>query len=219
MSSAQAVMLGLAFIATVGALLWVLGPLRGISRSAGAAVAAGLPVAALGLYFALGTPKAIEIASSEPAHPQKEVDLQAMTQRLNERLQAQPNDLQGWFMLARSYQVLQQWESSASAYRKAISLAPNDPGLLADLADVLAVIAQGELEGEPRQLLEQGIKHDPTHAKTRLLLAAADFRQGRLPQAKAHWEVLLRAQPDDAQATAIATAGLERIRQLSSAPP
>lgn len=214
MSGAQVLMLALAGAVTFAAVLWVLGPLRRLRLRSGAVVAAGLPVAAVGLYFALGTPRAIEVASEAP-HPQAPADLQAMTQRLQARLQAQPQDLQGWFMLARSHQVLQQWDSAAAAYRRALALAPDDPGLLADLADVLAVMSDGELEGEPRALLDRGLRHDPLHAKTRLLLAAADFRQGRLAQAAAHWEVLLRARPEDTEATAIAKAGLARIEQLS----
>ena len=66
---------------------------------------------------------------------------------------------------------------------------------VADLADVLAVMAQGDLEGEPRTLLQQALAAEPTHIKSLLLLAATELRQGRLDEARRHWESLLAVSP------------------------
>jgi cytochrome c-type biogenesis protein CcmH len=213
-----------AFIATslavaAAALWWVLRPLRAARRGLAGTAAVALPVCAVAAYLWLGTPQALELAAQEPPHQQGPADLRGMVDRLQARLQAQPGDVEGWFMLARSHQVLEQWEPAAHAYRRALALAPEDADLLADLADVLGVIAQGELEGEPRALLQRALAADAGHAKSLLLLAAADLRQGRISQAKGHWEALLRVAPGDSQAAAIARESLERLEQAGTQAP
>jgi cytochrome c-type biogenesis protein CcmH len=218
MSMAHAVFAALALLVTGAAVVWVLSPLRQVSRRLTQVAAATLPLLAVGGYLALGAPKALDLQAQAPAHPQAPADLDQMVQRLNARLQARPDDLEGWFMLARSHQVLEQWEPAAAAYRRALALAPDDAQLLADLADVLAVRANGELEGEPKALLERALANDPAHPKTLLLLAAAEFRQGRFGQAQARWELLARTAPDS-QAGAVARESLTRVQLARGVRP
>lgn len=210
MNGMQAAFAALALVLTTGALAWVLGPLRDARRGAAHVVAAALPLAAVALYFALGSPKVLDVQARPAAHPQP-VDLQAMVQRLDARLQAQPADLEGWIMLARSRQVLGQWEQSAAAYRRALALAPGDPDLLADLADVLGVLAGGDLGGEPTALLQQAVQAAPVHPKAQLLLAAAEFRQGQPELARQRWELVARTAPPDSPAARVARDSLEQM--------
>ena len=214
MSAHQWIFAGLGLLMALAGLMWVLGPLRSSRQWAAGTMAAAVPLLATAMYMALGTPKALEVSAQALPHRQGAEDLQSMVQRLQQRLDKEPGDVEGWFMLARSHQVLDQWAPAAAAYRPPLALARDDPDLLADLADVLAAVAQGELEGEPRGLLDRALAADPAHPKTLLLLAAADFRQGQFAQAKARWERLLQAVPPDSQAAAIATESLTRVRQL-----
>ena len=211
MTAAQAAFAALALALTTGALAWVLVPLRDTRRGTAHAVAAALPVAAIALYFTLGSPKVLELQAQAPAHPQAPADLQAMVQGLDARLRAQPADVEGWFMLARSHQVLEQWDQAAAAYRRALALAPQDADLLTDLADALAVLAHGELEGEPTALLQRAVQAAPDHPKAQLLLAAAEFRQGRVDQARQRWEKVVQIAPAESSAARIARDSLQKL--------
>lgn len=217
MTATQAAFAALALCLTTGALAWVLGPLRDTRRGAAHAAAAAVPLVAVALYFTLGTPRVLDAQAQADAHPQAPVDLAVMVRKLDARLQAQPADLEGWFMLARSHQVLEQWDQAVAAYRRALALAPGDADLLTDLADALAVLAQGELAGEPTVLLERAVQSEPTHAKALLLLAAADFRQGRLARARARWELVARSAPADSPAAQVARASLQQLEPAERA--
>jgi cytochrome c-type biogenesis protein CcmH len=50
----------------------------------------------------------------------------SMVQRLATRLEKEPNDLQGWLRLAKSYSVLGEHEKALSSYQKAVKLAPGN---------------------------------------------------------------------------------------------
>ena len=49
-----------------------------------------------------------------------------MVDGLAQDLKENPNNLNGWLNLGRSYGVLGQWQKSADAYKQATELSPND---------------------------------------------------------------------------------------------
>jgi cytochrome c-type biogenesis protein CcmH len=49
-----------------------------------------------------------------------------MVERLATRLKKEPNDLQGWLQLAKSYSVLEENKKALSSYQKAMELAPEN---------------------------------------------------------------------------------------------
>ncbi|MFQ5451357.1 MAG: tetratricopeptide repeat protein [Nitrospinaceae bacterium] len=52
--------------------------------------------------------------------------IQSMVQRLANRLEKEPGDLEGWLRLGKSYDVLGEPEKSFAAYERALKLAPED---------------------------------------------------------------------------------------------
>ena len=79
-----------------------------------------LPLLAAGGYAWLGQPQALD-----PMQAQARVDpqqIEDMLDKLKARLKAQPDDLKGWVMLARSYKTLGRYEEAASAYAQVWSL-------------------------------------------------------------------------------------------------
>lgn len=58
-----------------------------------------------------------------------------MVQRLATRLEKEPNDLQGWLRLAKSYSVLGENKKALSSYQKAMELAPGNDEIKKMLAE------------------------------------------------------------------------------------
>lgn len=82
--------------------------------------------------FLGGTDKA------QAPHTSKVDDISVMADKLAARLQKQPNDPQGWAILARSYDVLGNIPDALKAYAKALELLPDDANLKADYANAIA---------------------------------------------------------------------------------
>lgn len=125
---------------------------------------------------------------------------EAMVQRLAERLAAAPDGAQPgeWAMLGRSYSVLGRTSEAIAAYRQALQRGANAPesaGWRAELADLLATTQNGQLSGEPAQLLADALKADPRHPKALALAAAAAWQGGDPAGARALWQRLLQVTP------------------------
>jgi cytochrome c-type biogenesis protein CcmH len=121
------------------------------ARSTRTAWALGLaiPLMALGIYGFLGNILALDPANlvakaeTEPTPEQIEAMVAGFAARLEAVPASQPADPKAWEMLARSYAAMQKFPEANKAYKRAIELAPGNAQLLADHADVLAML-QGQ---------------------------------------------------------------------------
>ena len=105
------------------------------------AVGIALPIAAALLYFAVGNPQALTPApAGGDGHAATVHQIEEMVDRLAARMKESPDDVKGWTMLGRSYSVLDRFPEAVAAYENAIKRSPPDAQLLADYADVLAMV-------------------------------------------------------------------------------
>jgi cytochrome c-type biogenesis protein CcmH len=125
-----------------------------------------------------------------------------MVQRLAQRLQAEPNDAEGWAMLGRSHFVLKRYAESAQAYARANALMqPPDPDLLVSEGGALGLAADGNLSGRPRELFDTALKRSPDHLRALWFAGQAAVQAGDYALAQSHWERLLKQElPDDLRA-------------------
>jgi cytochrome c-type biogenesis protein CcmH len=121
---------------------------------------------------------------------------QNMVARLSRQLERNPDDLQGWLMLGRSYVVLQQLPLAVRAFERADRLADGrNVDALVGLAEALALGDPAELDGRAGQLIERAIVLDPNSGKALFYGAAAALRHGALPLARERFKHLLALDP------------------------
>lgn len=161
------------------------------------ALAVLLPVAAVGIYLLLGNPEGIN--PPPPEHRFTRGEIEDMVGRLAARMEKEPDNAQGWVMLARSYRAMRRFDEAVKAFDHAIKLVGNDAQLLADYADMLAVKAGGSLAGKPAELVAQALKIDPNNAQALWLSGTVSFEAGRYKEAAAVWERLLKQLPPDSE--------------------
>ena len=157
-------------------------------------------------------------ASDYASQPISMEQIAAMTEKLAQRLQAQPDDLQGWTMLARAYSVLGRPAEASTAYARALKLHPDDAALLADYADALASNNSGDLSGQPVQLLERALQLEPRQAKALYLLGTHAFNTRDYAKAIALWEQLLTVAAPDSGIAEQVQAAIAEARQLAAMP-
>jgi cytochrome c-type biogenesis protein CcmH len=176
--------------------------------------AAALPLLALAIYFATGNPGALDPAQRDAkgiGAPQ----IEAMVQKLSERLAQNPEDVEGWKMLGKSYTVLGRFPEAVAAYSKAAMRTPRDAQLLADLADALAMARGQKMKGEPEELVLRALQLDPKNLKALALAGSAAFERNNFRAAARYWERMLPLVPADTEDARTIQANVDEARARS----
>jgi cytochrome c-type biogenesis protein CcmH len=205
---------------------------RVLEDSAGAAVPAALrpdrrlalalalliPLASVLTYLQVGQPDAVgsSLAGPAPRHDTSPEQLQKMIAALAERMQADPDNAEGWLMLGRSYVGLGRYRDAATAYRRAVALLPPDATLLADLADLVAMAQSKRLAGEPARLVQQALDLDPRHVKALALAGSVAFEARDYGAARGYWERLAAAVPPDSDMARSIRGSIAEATQLEA---
>ncbi|MEO5660016.1 MAG: c-type cytochrome biogenesis protein CcmI [Polaromonas sp.] len=170
-------------------------------NTVGLLVGLSLPAIAVSLYFLLGNPGGLDPAQTaapkEAAHEVTEEQIQSMVTALAQRLKDSPDDVQGWSMLARSYNALGRFSEASDAYARLVKLVPGNADMLADYADTLAMSLNKSLQGEPEKLITRALEADPKNIKALALSGSAAFERRDFPVAITQWKKILAIVPAD----------------------
>ena len=186
-----------------------------------AIIAGGIPIAALVLYVTLGSPDAIGPAARAKGgaeHEVTRVEVEAMAEKLAARLQKEPDNADGWVMLARTYYALNRHADAARAFDRAVAIIPDNADLLADYADALGA-TEGGLKGKSQELIERALKVDPTHWKALALAGTAAFNNKDYKLAVAYWERMKTTVPPNSSIAGSIDASIAEARQLGGLAP
>lgn len=130
--------------------------------------------------------------------PDKAATPETMVAQLARRLERNPDDLEGWLKLGRSYLVLQQYPLAARAYQRADRLSGGrNVDALTGLAEALVLGDETELDGRAGRLLEQALAVDPRSPKALYYGALTAMRRGDLPLARQRFAGLLALDPPE----------------------
>lgn len=197
--------------------------------SAAVIVAVFVPIASGALYLKLGNPAAItqdantaqQAASSGNStsaagsnNAQLPGPLADLLPQLEQRLQDNPDDVQGWRLLGRSYLSLQNYPKAREALERARALDETNVDTLTQLAESIAMSKGGDLSGEAMELLEQSISLNPQHEHTLWLRSIGKQQAGDHQEALLGFNFLMGlAQGND---DAIATIDQMRSRSIQA---
>lgn len=172
----------------------------GATRTAAWTVALLVPLAAVSLYAALGNPNGLrpapEVAAQGEVGP---AQIEQMVARLASRLAQQPNDADGWRMLARSAETLRRFGQAADAYRHLLALEPDNADVMVDYAVVLGMSMNSSLAGEPEALLARALEVNPNHLQALALSGSAAMERGDVANAVKPWKKILALAPADSE--------------------
>ncbi len=172
-----------------------------------------LPVLSLLGYGMLGKPQALDPAQTVAQQQMTPEQIDAMVAKLAARMAENPDDLNGWAMLARSYKTLGRYADAAAAYAKAEKLVNENPDLLASYAETLAMANGKGLKGKPAQLVEKALKLDPQHGHSLFLAGAAAMEAGNNKQGIAYWEALLPQVEPGSEIDQMLRSGIDKMKQ------
>ena len=165
------------------------------AKSTRTALVLGLvvPLLALVIYGFLGNIEALDPANlqakaeTDPTPEQIEAMVAGFAARLEAVPASEAADPKAWEMLARSYAAMQKFPDANKAYKRAVELNPGNAQIIADHADVLAMLQGQSMVGEPSRLIERALVLDPNNVKALALAGSAAFERKDYVKATQFW--------------------------------
>ncbi len=169
-------------------------------------IALVLPLGTGALYLLVGTPAALNGATAAAAAP---ISMQQALTELRAHLKQQPDDLQGWMLLAQTSSMLRQPAEARDAFDQVLRLAPNDAEAMVGWAENDSMMrSDHSIEGRGLELLKRAVQLHPDSQRGLWLLGIGDFQRGAYREAAATWRLL---QPQLEPGSNVAKAVAEQI--------
>ena len=132
-----------------------------------------------------------------------------MVSRLERRLRTNPDDVEGWLMLARSYMVLGRYGDAVGVLQRLHQKLGDQPVILIRYAHALAMANGNSFTGKPGKLVRRVLEIQPDNPAALWFAGVAANQQGDYRTAIDYWQKLephLSGQD----------AALQRVRELIS---
>ena len=185
---------------------------HGPSRKTAIAILLLLPILGLLGYGMLGNPKALDPTQTAAPQQMTPEKINEMVASLAAKMKANPDDMQGWLMLARSYKSLGRYDEAVETFAKAEKAIDKDPDQLAAYAETVAMANGKGLKGKPAQLVEKALKVDPKHGHSLFLAGAAAMESGDNKKGIAYWEALLEQVEPGSEIDQMLRSGIEKMK-------
>ncbi len=187
-----------------------------VPRLAALAALALAPVGAFALYLMVGSPESLDPAFHEALRARQEdpaaaiaalppeeraAAIEGMVAGLAARLEAAPDDPDGWRMLAQSYAAMGRAADSAAAWARAIDVSQEDvPGDWRGYANALIAASPPDeaFRAEVMTALDKLISFNPDDPLALFYLGLAARERGDLDEALRYLERLKGVLPDGA---------------------
>lgn len=156
-----------------------------------------MPVLALGLYLAVGSPRTPDAPLASRPDVQAAREVQALVKKVETHLAAQPNDGKGWEVLGPVYRRLGRTADAVKAYTRAIALLGATAEREGDLGEAIIAASNGAVTPDAHAAFERAHQLAPDDPRPRFYIALGLTQAGRTDEARAAWQALLANAPAD----------------------
>lgn len=147
-------------------------------------------------------------------------DLNTVVKRLADKMEKNPNNGEGWLLLARTYGELRQHKEAANAYARAAALLPPEAGMLADWADAYVMTHDRKWNDEAREIVKKALAANPKHLKSLALAGGEAFDRADYKAAIGYWKRIKEAAPADSMDAKLADTNIaEATARMSGKKP
>jgi cytochrome c-type biogenesis protein CcmH len=187
-------------------------------RAVAVAALVALPLGAVGLYLALGSP----LLPDQPlaarlAEARANQSMESLIAQVEAHLAQRPDDGRGWEVIAPIYLRLGRFDDAVKARRNALRLNGDSAERQAALGEALVFGANGVVTAEAKSAFEKAVALDPAHVQARYFLGLAAEQDGDRTRAATTWRALIESAPPDAPWVEFVRGALARVEGAAGA--
>ena len=143
-------------------------------------------------------PSAEQMRAAQDMSPEERREMiEGMVAGLASRLKENPNDVQGWVRLARSYNVLRRPEAARDAMAQAAKVAPNNVDILTLYARTIRTAAGNKPSAASAEIMQRVLTLQPDHVEALFFTGLAAAGAGDKAEARRLWSKAIAGLPAD----------------------
>jgi cytochrome c-type biogenesis protein CcmH len=171
-----------------------------------------LPALAAGLYIRWGSPQlpGAPLAGRLDA-PLENRSIESMVAQVEAHLEKNPNDGQGWQVVAPVYMRMGRFNDAVRARAQTIRLLGTSAEREADLGEAQVAAASGVVTADAKATFERALKADASNIKAQYFMGLAAEQDGRPDEAARVWRAMLDAAPANAPFRPLIQRSLARV--------
>ena len=158
-----------------------------------------MPLFSVLSYLILGEPDALIKAEIKQSQSNEAQDINSVITGLAQRLQKNPDNAEDWMMLGRSFKYVKQYKLAANSFAKAYALLGDQPELMLQYADALAMANNGTLAGKSTELIFKALDKEPENVTGLWLAGMAKAEIKDFSQAMHYWRKLETLLPPESE--------------------
>jgi cytochrome c-type biogenesis protein CcmH len=178
-----------------------------------------VPLLAGAVYFQLGSwglpdvPRQQRLAAAETTN-----DWEALIARVEQALEKNPDDIEGWQLLVPNYLSMGRYQDAARAMGRIAEITGPTAELYANMAEALVADNKGLMTAQTVKIASEALKLDPKHPKAMFFSALGLAQEGKTAEAKATYTALLALAPANAPWKATIENELAKLQPSAAAP-
>lgn len=186
-----------------------------LGRSVPLVAALLVPLMGYGLYLHWGASDKVQLARQFSEQPRT---VEEMTARLEQAVKTQPDSVEAWYFLGRTYMNQERPADAAKAFAQVVELAGRQPELLGQWAQALYFARDRQWTPDLQALTDEALRGDPQEVTSLGLLGIAAFEEARYADAVRFWEQLVAALPENDPSREAIRGGINRAREQLGEP-
>ena len=196
-------------------------PPRNPAKTLAMVMALLLPLFTVALYYQVGTPKALlPGATTNAVDNSSLVTTDEGLKELEDELESNPENAQGWFRLANSYIQMKRYSEASKAYEQLVKQVPEEAQLWANYADVYAMANGKSLQNEQvKKFLTQALDIDPDNITALALSGSAAMQDKDYVTAITQWQRLVALLEPGSPEGRQFSGSIQEARDLLAAEP
>lgn len=185
-------------LAIAAVVIWVYLPSGDVTKTAVVSEPVGLP------------------GAKQNAQASSGGDLNTVVKKLADKMANDPNNGEGWLLLAKTYSELRRHAEADAAYAKASALVTLDAQALADWADAHVMTKDRKWDDEGRKIVKRAVAADPKHVKALALAGSEAFDRSDYKAAIDFWKRMKAVAPADSMDSKLADANIAEANAMLS---
>lgn len=198
---------------------------NGNARNWALGLAFVIPLGVATIYSFIGTPDGLTVPETTAASPHNgagaagNAAMVDATRGLAERLAQQPDDHDGWLLLARAYKVMEQYDNALAALDSMAERWPDDSDMLIERAGLLVLRdPEQRITPEVEMMVDRVLATVPDDSQANWLKGMAAYQTGAFADAAARWQPLLDAMPAEAEGRDMLVSQINDARSRAGLP-